>query len=56
MIADIGTKALSPAIFKHLRDYLLEAATLPDFLEYIEPYAPELFIPVSSYVLGTKER
>ena len=55
MIADIGTKALSPAIFERLRDYLLGTTTLPAFLEYIEQHAPELFTPVSSHLLDTKE-
>jgi len=40
MIADIGTKALSPAIFIRLRDYLLGHTTLPQFLDYIQEHAP----------------
>ena len=55
MIADIETKALSPAVFERLRDYLLGTTTLPDFLEYIEQHAPELFTPVSLHILDTKE-
>ena len=40
MIADIGTKALSPAVFIRLRDYLLGHTTLPQFLDYIQEHAP----------------
>jgi hypothetical protein len=42
MIADIGTKALAPAVFYRLRDYLLGHITLPYFLEYIQTHAPHL--------------
>ena len=40
MIADIGTRALSPATFTRLRDYLLGHTTLPQFLDYIHEHAP----------------
>ena len=40
MIADIGTKALSPAIFHRLRAYLLGHETLSQFIDYITLYAP----------------
>ena len=43
MIADIGTKALAPAVFYRLRDYLLGHIQLPQFLDYIKQYAPHLF-------------
>ena len=43
MIADIGTKALAPAVFYRLRDYLLGHIHLPQFLDYIQQYAPHLF-------------
>ena len=55
MIADIGTNPLSPAIFERLRDYLLGITIKPDFLDYIEQFAPYLFDLVSSHVLDTKE-
>ena len=42
MIADIGTKALAPAVFYRLRDYLLGHIPLPQFLDYIQQYAPHL--------------
>jgi hypothetical protein len=42
MIADIGTKALAPAVFYRLRDYLIGHITLPYFLEYIQNHAPQL--------------
>ena len=43
MIADIGTKALAPAVFYPLRDYLLSHTPLPYFLDYIKQYAPHFF-------------
>jgi len=43
MIADIGTKALAPAVFFRLRDYLLGHVTLPYFLDYIQLHAPHFF-------------
>ena len=42
-IADIDTKALAPAVFYRLRDYLLGFIQLPQFLDYIIQYAPHLF-------------
>jgi hypothetical protein len=47
MIADIGTKALSPAVFIRLRDYLLGHSTLPQFLDYIHEHAPHFLNKVS---------
>ena len=48
MIADIGTKALSPMIFHRLRDYLLGTVPLPQFLDYIKEHAPHFFDPTFS--------
>ena len=40
MISDIGTKALSPAVFELLTSYLLGHVTLPDFMDYIDKHCP----------------
>lgn len=48
MIADIGTKALAPAVFLRLRSYLLGHTTLPQFIEYITQYAPQYLVDSSS--------
>jgi hypothetical protein len=48
MIADIGTKALAPAVFHRLRSYLLGHTTLPQFIEYITQYAPQYLVDSSS--------
>jgi hypothetical protein len=43
MIADIGTKALSTALFQHLSDYILgvkpplELMDLPEFSKFLAP-------------------
>ena len=51
MISDIGTKALSPAIFDLLSSYLLGHVTLPDFMTYIETHCPHLaFEPLTGWV------
>ena len=55
MIADIGTKALSPAVFERLRDFLLGHIMLPDFIEYIEKFAPDLLIQHPTYNLDKKD-
>jgi len=49
MISDIGTKALSPAVFELLTSYLLGHVTLPDFMEYIDKHCPHLsFEPLTA--------
>ena len=47
MLADIGTKALAPAVFYRLRDYLLGHIQLPQFLDYIKQYFdPHYFLHI----------
>jgi hypothetical protein len=49
MISDIGTKALSPAVFNLLSSYLLGHVTLPDFMTYIDTHCPHLaFEPLTA--------
>jgi len=56
MIADIGTKALSPAVFERLRDFLLGHIMLPDFIEYIEKFDPDLLIQHPTFNIEKKDQ
>ena len=48
MIADIGTKALSPMLFHRLCDYIFGNVPLLRFLDYIKEHAPHFFDPTFS--------
>ena len=38
MIADIGTKALAPGVFKHLSDYVMGLINLEAFIPFLEKH------------------